>query len=1137
MLLRFLFSLSIGIVSTSAFAAKDSGPKVQILIPGFEVFELPLRLPNLNNLRYRADGKLYALGYDGNVWLLSDTTGDSLEDASQLYFENKAQLRGPIGMAVIPAGHALLHGDGALVPMARGVIVASKGKVSALLDFDGDDKAEVERVIASGWKEIPPNVDTIGVAVHPVDGAIYFGLGTEAYNNAYLLDKAGKSAFDLDTQRGTIQRIKPDLSDRKTVCTGVRFTIGMEFDQHNELFATDQEGATWLPNGNPFDELLHIRAGRHYGFPPRHPRHLPNVFDEPSLFAYGPQHQSTCGFTFNLPRTSASKIFGPADWIGDALVTGASRGKLFRTKLVRTHDGEYLAASEILARLSMLTIDCTLTPKGELLVCCHSGAPDWGTGPGGEGKIFLIRPRESVVPRPIATWVSGTQEIRIAFDRPLDPALLKGLAGKIEITASPYIAAGQRFEVIRPGYAVVKQQASTPRRAVAVYSASVTSDRRTLVLATEPQTEAVRYAVRLPGLGRETEVASPGAFPQEPAIDIEYSLEGVLATWKATDGAASTASPSTARAWTGALPHFDPALSRKFRPGVPEIDPLVERLKLPGRLTFSTRLNTEGLFLPATQPGSKLDYEPREDRWLTARRLRLRSSKRLYVRFLDKEFESTDTRGDEGRPNILELDLDGQDGNLPLLELTMSTGGEAPSLDAEWLARFQDGTSRSGPLALQRMLVPWATREMAAGALAKGRVIPELAGGNWGRGRHVFLSQEAACSRCHIAHGEGGAIGPDLSNLIYRDYESVVRDIQHPSFAINPDYITYTVLTKAGKVLSGAVRSEGDQIRIGDANGNTTLLIRDDIDELRPAEASVMPEGIADKLGKEKLRDLLKFLLLPPPHMPTDTKEAPSALRTREDVAAALAGAPKTSASTKPLRLLLVAGPKDHGRGEHDYPAWLRVWSDLLTAADGVTIDTAAPWPTPEQLRVADSIVIYQRGEWNAKRATAIDAHLSKGGGLVLIHWAIEGGNGAAAFADRIGLASDHTRTKFRHGPLEVDWGLGAGNPIARNFSKLSLRDESYWNLIGDPSTVKLLAIGGPEDGEAKPPLFWTVERNQGRVFVSIPGHYSSTFDDPLYRTILLRGVAWASHEPVDRFNALVPLGVEFATNASETGK
>src|SRR2546430_9086243 len=54
----------------------------------------------------------------------------------------------------------------------------------------------------------------------------------------------------------------------------------LAFNSAGDLFCTDQEGATWLPNGNPFDELLHIQPGRHYGFPPRHPKYLPDVIDE-----------------------------------------------------------------------------------------------------------------------------------------------------------------------------------------------------------------------------------------------------------------------------------------------------------------------------------------------------------------------------------------------------------------------------------------------------------------------------------------------------------------------------------------------------------------------------------------------------------------------------------------------------------------------------------------------------------------------------------------------------------------------------------------------------------------------------------------------------------------------------------------
>jgi len=45
-------------------------PIVHMLVPGFTVRELPLRLPNINNLRFAPDGRLTALGYDGRIWLL-----------------------------------------------------------------------------------------------------------------------------------------------------------------------------------------------------------------------------------------------------------------------------------------------------------------------------------------------------------------------------------------------------------------------------------------------------------------------------------------------------------------------------------------------------------------------------------------------------------------------------------------------------------------------------------------------------------------------------------------------------------------------------------------------------------------------------------------------------------------------------------------------------------------------------------------------------------------------------------------------------------------------------------------------------------------------------------------------------------
>ena len=115
----------------------------------------------------------------------------------------------------------------------------------------------------------------------------------------------------------------------------------------------------------------------------------------------------------------------------------------------------------------------------------------------------------------------------------------------------------------------------------------------------------------------------------------------------------------------------------------------------------------------------------------------------------------------------------------------------------------------------------------------------------------------------------------------------------------------------------------------------------------------------------------------------------------------------------------------------------------------------------------------------------------------------------------------------FRHGPVALALNKDAKHPVLRNFDKLDLIDETYWKLVGKLPKDRVLGTA-VEDGQVQPQL-WSLEHGQGRVFVSIPGHYSWTFDDPLFRIILLRAIAWSAREPVDRFNELVWPGADVA--------
>ncbi|HYH68257.1 MAG TPA: ThuA domain-containing protein, partial [Urbifossiella sp.] len=1050
-------------------------PPVQVFLPGFTVRELPLDLTNVNNVLYRPDGTLVAVGYNGVIWHLHDTDGDGVEDRADVWWDSRGALRSPIGVDLTPPGYA--HGDG--------VFVVGKTKCLLIVDTDKDGKADKEITVAGPWKESFHQVDGLGVAFDKRDGSVYYGRGTYNFADPLLKDKDGRPQYKLADEAGTVIRVAPDFKSREVVATGIRFPVGLRFNRHGDLFATDQEGATWVPNGNPLDELLHIQKGRHYGFPARHPKHLPNVIDEPSTFDYGPQHQSTCGFCFNEPVTAGGPTFGPKHWAGDAIVTGQSRGKLYRTRLVKSHTG-YVAGTQLIAALNMLAIDCCVAPDGSLVVACHGGGPDWGSGPTGKGKLFKISYTDRDHPQPVLAWPNGPREVRVEFDRPVDPALLRDVLKHTTLTAGRHVRAGDRFESMWPGYAVVQMQKAAPRFDVPVRSAQLTPDRRTLVLATDALPAAVHYALTLPGMGRPADGKQPkGVLRQLPAIDLDFDLTGCEATWVSNDEQTR---------WAGWLPHPDLDVSKPLTVGSSAHEPLWLAIKAGGRLTVRANLDLKDMLRPAVQPGSQLDHDyPPE--------------------VVTYSYGPKTARPVTAGPTATGLH--------PIHSVVGWDRGPFPDTTLQVTTNEDD---RPRPIPLRRVLLPWANTDLKV--LGRELVAvrpPELDGGSWARGRAEFFSDQAACAKCHSVHGRGGDLGPDLSNLVHRDYASVLRDIENPSFALNPDHISSVVEMSDGRTFTGLVRTAGDKLRIGDEKGVVVEVAKADVEKLTAAPRSIMPEGLPKLLGPARMRDLMTFLLTPPPRMPDYGPTRPPESRYRAEVNAVLAGAPNPPAPIRPITIVLVSGRKDHGPGEHDYPAWAKAWKELLSVAEKTTVETADEWPTAAQLGKADVLVFYQQGKWTAERAKDMDAFLARGGGAVYVHYAVDGGADAPGFAQRIGLAWQGGRSKFRHGPLELGFETGANHPIGRNFTKARFHDESYWQLTGDPKRVTLLA-SGKEDG-ASQPLFWTLEPAKGRVVVSIPGHFAWTFDDPLFRVLLLRGVAWAAREPVDRFNELVTPG------------
>ena len=73
------------------------------------------------------------------------------------------------------------------------------------------------------------------------------------------------------------------------------------------------------------------------------------------------------------------------------------------------------------------------------------------------------------------------------------------------------------------------------------------------------------------------------------------------------------------------------------------------------------------------------------------------------------------------------------------------------------------------------------------------------------RGRLVFSTNAGAqCKSCHKAGDVGETIGPDLTKIGTKyDKLALLDQILEPSKTIDPQYVTYLLETKDGRVVSG----------------------------------------------------------------------------------------------------------------------------------------------------------------------------------------------------------------------------------------------------------------------------------------------------------------------------------------------
>jgi len=183
---------------------------------------------------------------------------------------------------------------------------------------------------------------------------------------------------------------------------------------------------------------------------------------------------------------------------------------------------------------------------------------------------------------------------------------------------------------------------------------------------------------------------------------------------------------------------------------------------------------------------------------------------------------------------------------------------EVSAFHARQIRSLQDETLS------QKLTEVWGeTREspadkQALAAKLKAQLTPErLAEANVSQGRALF---QKTCATCHVMYGQGKNAGPDLTGGNRKNLDYLLENVVDPNAAVAVDFRMSVLALKDGRVLNGVVVGKTDKVLTVQTQTESVFVAKDDIDEIRQTDASLMPEGLLGTLTEDQIRDLVGYL-------------------------------------------------------------------------------------------------------------------------------------------------------------------------------------------------------------------------------------------------------------------------------------
>ena len=250
-------------------------------------------------------------------------------------------------------------------------------------------------------------------------------------------------------------------------------------------------------------------------------------------------------------------------------------------------------------------------------------------------------------------------------------------------------------------------------------------------------------------------------------------------------------------------------------------------------------------------------------------------------------------------------------------------------------------------------------------------------------------------------------------------------------------------------------------------------------------------------------------------------------------------GGPARADGAPSMKLLLVgSGPDGHPPQSHEYMAGLKILAKCLRIAPGLEITTVRadePWKDgPELLARADGVVLFlsEGARWinhDPKRREALEQMAARGGGIVVLHWAMGTRDAKNIDACLKLLGGCHGGPDRKYKELETDAAIAdRKHPITTGIKDFRVKDEFYYRLKfvkaerGVHPLLRVTIDGQPET------VAWSWERPDGGRSFGFSGlHFHDNWRLPAYRRLVAQGVLWTLKKPIPKDGLAVEVAEE----------